>query len=128
MIILGCKDIPSREIVEVKSIEEIKSTPSNSLLMTTYNKNIFEFAKYCKKNSLDFGVVVSSLLEVIYCANIGASFIFVDDKELTKKAQKLACEYLFDAKIVAFIDHEDEIVPLAKKGVDGVIFRNFSKE
>lgn len=74
-------------------------------------------------NSVKIALHVKSIIEILYASSLGASYIIIE-KELAKTAQNIAENYLFDAKILALIEDEDEIEELALLGVDGVIFSN----
>lgn len=119
MIILGHKDIKNIDLFEVQSIDSIKQTPSNStILISLQSKDIIEFAK---ENQIKFALHVSTLKEVVFAHLFRASYILVD-KNLCENAQKIANEYLYDAKILVKIDDEIDIEKYALLGIDGVIF------
>jgi hypothetical protein len=119
MIIIGHSDIEYEPFYKIKSKEDIKNTPSNSMICFEYDLFL---CKYAKNNNLSFAVFVKDEKEVIFTANFTASYI-ICEKDLAKIAQKFADDYLFDSKILALIDSEDEIVEIAKEAIDGVVFK-----
>lgn len=128
MLIFGHKYFKTEPLYKINSWEDAQKTPSNSLLLFTFQmENYFDLIQKCNKNSVKYTLKVETLKEVIFAHNFGANYIVVE-KSLAKNAQKVANEYLFDAKILAIIEHEDEIEELALFGIDGVIFSNTIKE
>jgi hypothetical protein len=119
MLILNHKDLQSETFSKINSIDEIKKSPSNSSLIFDFD---IELCKYCNQNSLFFGVRVNSIKEILFSANLNAKYIFINDKELILKAQKIADDYLYDAKIILEITKEEELEWSALNGIDGVIW------
>ena len=120
MIIIGDKLIPFEDFSKINSIDEIKNTKPNSTVLFTYCD---EIAKYCFENEISFAVVVNSIKEAIYSSNLNAKYI-IANKELSKELQKIADNYMYDAKILAIIESSDEFEEIAKAQIDGVIFKN----
>lgn len=85
-------------------------------------KNL-DIINHAALNSVKTALHVKNITEILYASSLGASYIIIE-KELAKTAQNIAENYLFDAKILALIEDEDEIEELALLGVDGVIFSN----
>jgi len=128
VLIIGDEILGYKNFIKISKIEDIKNTKNCDVLCFEYNKNLLVF---CKKNDLACGVFVSSLTEAIYANAFFADYLLVKKdlgKEFSKKIQDIANEYIFDSKVLAVIDSEDEIEELAIKGVDGVIFKNIIKD
>ncbi|WP_418180669.1 hypothetical protein ACNSOL_00730 [Aliarcobacter lanthieri] len=119
MIIIGDNLVPYEEIFFISRIEEIKNTKPNSILVFNYDEAI---VKYCFQNSLNFAVIVENLKEAIYANSLNAKYI-ISKIKLAKKIQKVAENYMFDSKILAIIDSNDELENIAKKEIDGIIYR-----
>lgn len=120
MIIIGDKLIPFEELFKTNSTNDIKNTKANSTVLFNYSD---EIAKYCFENEISFAVVVNSIKEAIYSSNLNAKYI-IANKELSKELQKIADNYMYDAKILAIIESSDEFEEIAKAQIDGVIFKN----
>lgn len=120
MIIIGDKLIPFEELLKINSTNDIKNTKANSTVLFNYSD---EIAKYCFENEISFAVVVNSIKEAVYSSNLNAKYIIVN-KELSKELQKIADNYMYDAKILAIIESSDEFEEIAKAQIDGVIFKN----
>ncbi len=73
------------------------------------------------KNKIEFALKVENITALVYASALGASYIVLN-QELAKTAQKIAENYLFDAKILVHIESEKDIEEIALLGIDGVIF------
>jgi hypothetical protein len=123
MLLFGHRFIPSNSLYHVLDIESISNTPPNSIIHIEFREENLDIIKHTQLNQISTSVCCTSVAEIIYASALGASFIVVR-KNLAHNAQKLANEYLFEAKILVLIEKEDEIEELALAGVDGVIFSN----
>lgn len=121
MILFGHRFIASESFYHIDSVSSIKKTPSNSLIYLDFNEENLDIIDHLISNDIKFALHVTSIKEVVYAENLGASYIVLE-QNLAKDAQKIANEYLFDAKILAHADDENEIEDLAYQGVDGAIF------
>jgi hypothetical protein len=118
MILIGDNLIPHKGFSFIDSILDIEHTVANTTLIFNYDENLL---LYCRKNSLPSAVVVSSITEAIYCNALNSQYI-ICDKKLAKSIQKVAENYMFDAKILAIIETNEEIEKVALSEIDGVIY------
>jgi len=123
LIIIGHRFIPSQSIYHVANIDAINKTPPASTLYLEFDEENLETINHARDNNLSFALGVKSITQAVYASSLGASFILVD-KELAHSVQKLANEYLYDAKVLVHIQKEEEIESFALSGIDGVIFSN----
>lgn len=123
MIVIGHKFIDYKPFYFVNTIEEIKRTESNSVVVLNFSEENIELLKYCQKNSINFGVFVNRIKEIIFANALGANFLIVE-KEFGVQSQKIADEYLFDAKILILGREESDIEFVALNFIDGIIFKN----
>ena len=123
MIILGHRFIKSQNFYHISSIDAILKTPPSSTLFVDFDEDNLDIIEHLRSNAIPFALGVSNLKEIVYASALDASFIIVT-KEFAQDAQNVANEYLFDAKILVMIDNEDEIEPLIRQSIDGVIFSN----
>jgi|APCry1669189101_1035198.scaffolds.fasta_scaffold00817_7 hypothetical protein len=121
MIFFGHRFLASEHFYHIESIYCISKTPSNSTIYLTFDENNLDIIDHLFTHNIKFALHVKNVKELVYAHALGALYITVE-KELAKNAQRVANDYLFDAKILAHIDDEDEIEELALNGVDGVIF------
>ena len=121
MLLFGHPHIPHEKLYHISSIEAIEHTPSNSVLLFDFDKEVFELIEYAKENALEFALNIFSLKEAIICENLEAKYLLLST-ELASSVQKAADTYLFDAKVLAHIKDEDDIEDLASEGIDGAVF------
>ncbi|MBU0631797.1 hypothetical protein KKA17_04060 [bacterium] len=121
MILFGHRFIESETFYHIDSVASIRKTPSNSLIYLEFNEENLDIIEHLTSSDIRFALHVTSIKEVIYAENLGATYIVLE-QNLAKDAQKIANEYLFDAKILAHADDENDIEDLAYQGIDGAIF------
>lgn len=119
MIIIGDKLVPFEDIQYIENAENIKSTKANSTVIFNYDEKVLE---YCYKNEISLAVIVISIKEAIYCNSLNVKYI-ISEKELAKKIQKIADNYMYDSKNLAIIDSNEEFESIAENEIDGVIYR-----
>ena len=124
MIIIGNKDIPSVDIENIKTIEDISTTKPNSLVSFSYN---IELLTYCLKNNISCAVVVSNIQEAIFSNSLNAKYVIVEN-QISKSIQNIAENYMFDSKILEVIDNDKQIENIAINGIDGVIYKEEIKD
>ncbi|CAA6824778.1 MAG: Unknown protein [uncultured Sulfurovum sp.] len=122
MQIFGHDWIESRSFYSISSEEEIKATPSNSLLQLQLLKKSLALAKHCQENGLQYVLEIESIEEAMFANLLGATYVLCE-KELAKELMPIAQHYLFDTQILAVIE-KSEIEEMAKAGVDGVLLRD----
>ena len=121
MLLFGHPRIPSEKLYHVNSIEAVAHTPSNASLLFSFDEEVFELIEYAKNNALYFALSVSSLKEAILAENLDAKYIILD-QDIAKSVQNAADTYLFDAKVLAHANSEEDIETVASEGIDGIIF------
>lgn len=123
MIFFGHKFLKNETFYHIFDIDSILHTPPSSIIYMEFEEKNLDIINHAALNSVKIALHVKSITEILYASSLGASYIVIE-KELAKTAQNIAENYLFDAKILALIEDEDEIEELALLGVDGVIFSN----
>jgi len=122
MLIFGHKWISSPIFKKIEILEDIKNTPSNSIIVLDMpNDSSIHLYQHCIENSVPFAFIVSSLADAVISSNLGALYAICYEKDKALKLQKLADNYLFDMKMLFVISTFDEIEEFAGLGVDGVI-------
>jgi len=110
----------NEKFYRVKTIDDIKNSPSNSTLIFHYCDSSLEVFNFCKENSIEYGVIINSTKELIFVSNLKAKYIFTDILEKASKFQKIAEKYLLDTKIVYLASSFNEIEKVAELGIDAV--------
>ena len=121
MILIGHPWIESPEFCRVFSIEDIKASSSNDILLLEPLVDSHQLAEYCQRNDIVYAVVVNTLEEAIYTNALGAAYMICDE-DTALMVQPVAQEYLFDTRVLVLIHSEKEISRIARGGIDGVIF------
>ena len=104
----------------VKTIEDIKNSPSNTTLVFHYCDTSLELYAFCKENSIPYAVIANDIKELVFCHNLGAKYIFCDTIKKAKKFQQIAENYLMDTKIVYLADNLEKINEIADYGIDAI--------
>lgn len=123
MILIGDKLVPYEEFYPVTSIEEIQKTKANSTISFRFNE---ELLRYSYENNLNFAVIVDSIKDSIYANALNSKYI-ISNKNLAKSIQKIAENYMFDSKILAIIDSNNELEEIASYEIDGIIYKYLVK-
>lgn len=121
MIILGHRFIESEPFYLIKKSEDIDNTPSNSVVVFDFNEENIALCKYCKSNSVSFALIADKVEDILFANALETNYI-ICDKTHAPKAQKLADEYMFDAKILLYGANESELAWAADLGIDGILF------
>ncbi len=121
MILFGHPWIASPRFYHIDEVEKIALTPPGSLLLVPFAPENLDLIAHMHANALGFALEVASLKDALFAHNLGAAYI-VTTEHLAKTIQKCAEHYLFDAKILCRIEHDDAIEALALEGIDGVLF------
>ena len=121
MLIYGHRFIPNENFYDIQDIKDIQKTPPSSTVSLDFAKNHLNIINHLRQNHITFALKTKDITEIIYASSLGASYIIVE-KSLAKSANDIANNYLFDAKILAYITDENDIQEMAVIGVDGVVF------
>ena len=121
MLFFGHKFLESEKFYHVFDIDTIIQTPPSSIMYLEFSEKNLDIISYMNKNKIEFALKVENITALVYASALGASYIVLN-QELAKTAQKIAENYLFDAKILVHIESEKDIEEIALLGIDGVIF------
>lgn len=121
MIIVGHPWIKSSQFCKVFSIEDIKKSKPEDIVLLEPLVDSHSFAQHCQESNIAFAVVVNTLDDAIFANAFGAKYIICEEDDALM-IHPIAQEYLFDTRILVLIHSEKEISKIARGGVDGVIF------
>lgn len=119
MILLGDKLVEYENIFKIDSQEDILNTQANSTVVFKYDEKLL---KYTSEQNIASAVIVSNIKECIYANALDTKYI-ISSFELAIKLQKIADNYMFDSKILAIIESNDEFEQIACAEIDGVIYK-----
>jgi len=120
MILIGDKNIPYEDIVKINNLDDIKDTLPNSTVLFNFDIKIL---KYTQKNDINSAVIVDNIKDVIFASNLNARYI-IPINEILVQTQKIADNYMFDSKILAVIQTDDELEKIALEEIDGIIYKS----
>ena len=120
MLIFNHPHIPAPTLYPIKSLEEIKKTAPNTIVWFDFD---FALLQFCQKNSIQCVVTIKNVQQAVYANALGATYL-ICKMPLAKKVQKIAENYLFDAKVIALID-ERVLDNAIEAGIDGVFLTNY---
>ncbi len=121
MIVIGHPWIKSQRFSKVFSVEDIKNTQTNDIVLLEPLLDSHRHAQYCQENNIAYAVLTNSLDDAVFANALGAKYM-ICEKDVALMIQPIAQEYLFDARVLVLIHNEKEISQIAKSGIDGVIF------
>lgn len=121
MLLFGHPLIPSERFYHIESIEAIANTPSNSIIALFFAPENLDLITYLRANKIRFALYVTSITEAVLAENMNANYLLVHPKN-GSEIQKVAEHYLFDAKVLGYIDQEDQLEKLIDMRLDGAIF------
>ncbi len=119
MILIGDENIPYETIERIDKISDIKNTKPNATILFNFD---IEILKYTQLNSIKSAVIVMDIKEVIYASSLNAFYI-IPTNDILVKTQKMADNYMFDSKILAVIENDEELEQMALEEIDGVIYK-----
>ena len=124
MIILGHSLIPYTPFYRIAAQEALSRTPSNAIVLFEFDAPL---ARYCFAQNVPFALNVKNIQELMLGHALHASY-FVVGKALVLQAQKIADDYLFDAKILLASSDDNDIEFAALHGIDGILFADGIRE
>ena len=121
MIIIGHKFVKTQPFYLIKKVEDIAKTPPNSTVVFDFSEANLQLIDHCNKSSIPFAVICDSIKDVLFSNALEAKYI-ICDKVVSQKAQKLADNYMFDAKILLYSSEEADLEWASENEIDGILF------
>ncbi len=124
MLIIGHRHIPCETFKRITNIKQIQESSAQKEILWFSDdlKDGLLMAKACAESSITFSVHISNITNCLLFANFLPKYFLITKN--AKAYQNLADHYLLDSKILQIINDESEIKKVAKKGIDGVIFKH----
>ena len=121
MIIIGANSNIDTVDEKLTMLDEDGQINPSTISFTRFERSKIAFYKKIVKEGLALAIYVSDIKELILVCNIGVKYAVTmqDDAPIM---QRIMENYLFDTKLLAIIDEEDEIEWAAVNEIDGVIF------
>jgi len=122
MLIFGHKWIASPIFIEISTIEEVKDTPPNSVVILDMpTDDTIGILIHCSKNNIKFALKIDKTKDMILASNLGASYAITSEPISIEKFQKIANEYLYDMKLLLVVPTLDNVDSYSQIGLDGVL-------
>lgn len=121
MLLFGHPYVSSQPFYHIDAIEAIRHTPSNSVVALYFSPENLDIIDYLRQNSIRFALHVESITDAVIAENLGASYLIVLPKH-SSEIQKVAEHYLFDAKVLGYLDNMEDLEDLIELRLDGAIF------
>lgn len=121
MILFGHPLLSSERFYHVESIEAIAKTPANSIIALFFAPQNVDLIVHLRNNKIRFALYVASTTEAVLAENMNANYLIVHPK-VGQEIQKVADHYLFDAKVLGYIDQEEQLEKLIELRLDGAVF------
>jgi hypothetical protein len=121
MLLFGHPYISSSPFYHIDAIEAIRHTPANSVLSLFFTPENLDIIEHLRQNSIRYALHIETITEAVLGENLGASYLIVLPK-YGEAIQKVAEHYLFDAKVLGYIEDTKELENLIDLRLDGAIF------
>ncbi len=121
MILFGHPYVPSERFYHIDSIEAIRHTPGNSVIALFFSPDNLDTIDYLRHNRIRFALFVDTAVDAVIAENLRASYLIVPPSD-GAEIQEVAEHYLFDAKVLGYIDDPDDLQKLIDRRLDGAIF------
>ena len=121
MLLFGHPYVPSQPFYHIDAIEAVRHTPANSVVTLYFTPENLDIIEYLAQNSVRFALHIETTTDAVIAENLGASYLIVLPKH-AEAIQKVAEHYLFDAKVLGYIEEMDDLEDLIDLRLDGAIF------
>ena len=121
MLIIGHPWVQSPKFHKVFSLEELKKSHADEIVLLQPLMDSHTLAQYCQDNGIAYAVETTSLDDALFANALGAKYMLCKE-DIALLVQPIAQEYLFDTRVLVPINNEKEIAKIAKSAIDGVIF------
>lgn len=121
MLLFGHPYVPSQPFYHIDAIEAIRHTPANSVVTLFFTPENLDIIEYLAQNSVRFALHIETITDAVIAENLGASYLIVLPKH-AEAIQKVAEHYLFDAKILGYLEEMKDLEDLIELRLDGAIF------
>ena len=121
MLLFGHPYIPTAPFYHIDSIEAIRHSPANSVVSLFFTPENLDIIEHLQLNHVRFALHVETITDAVIAENLRASYLIVLPKN-GEAIQKIAEHYLFDAKVLGYIEEMKELEELIEMRLDGAIF------
>ncbi len=121
MLLFGHPYIPSETFYHIDAVEAVRHTPANSVVTLFFTPENLDIIEYLRKNSVRFALHIETSTDAVLGEILGASYLIVSPKN-APEVQSVAEHYLFDAKVLGYVEDMEHLEKLIELRLDGAIF------
>lgn len=121
MLLFGHPYIASETFYHIESIEAIRRTPPNSVVTLFFTPENLDLIGHLRNHGIRFALHIDSITDAVIGENLRASYLIINPKHGTD-IQKVADYYLFDAKVLGYVEDMNYLETLIELRLDGAIF------
>ncbi len=121
MILFGHPYVVSERFYHIDSVEAVRHTPANSVVALFFTPENLDIIEHLRRNGVRFALFVETPADAVIAENLRAAYLIVHPRN-GSAIQKVAEHYLFDAKVLGYIDNPDHLEDLIDLRLDGAIF------
>jgi hypothetical protein len=121
MLLFGHPYVPSEQFYHIESVEAIRHTPANSVVTLFFAPDNLDVIDHLRRNRIRFGLHIETVEEAVIAENLGASYLIVAP-ENGIEIQRVAEHYLFNAKVLGYVDTTEHLERLIELRLDGAVF------
>jgi hypothetical protein len=121
MLLFGHPYVSSQPFYHIDSIEALRHTPANSVVTLYFTPENLDIIEHLRQNNIRFALHIETAVDAVIGENLGANYLIVLPK-YGSEIQKVAEHYLFDAKVLGYIDTTKSLNDLIEMRLDGAIF------
>ena len=121
MLLFGHPYVPSEQFYHIESIEAIRRTPPNSVVTLFFTPENLDIITHLRAHNVRFALHIETTSDAVIAENLKASYLIVNPKN-GSEIQTVADHYLFDAKVLGYVDSIQHLEKLIEMRFDGAIF------
>lgn len=121
MLLFGHPYVASETFYHIESLEAVRKTPPNSLVTLFFTPENLDLIEHLRNHGIRFALHIESVTDAVIGENLRATYLIVSPKN-GKEIQSVAEHYLFDAKVLGYVDDMGHLEKLIDLRLDGAIF------
>lgn len=121
MLLFGHPYVPYEPFYHIESIEALRRTPANSVVTLFFAPENLDIIEHLRRNRIRFALHVETQGDAVIAENLQATYLIVSPKN-GPAIQAVAEHYLFDAKVLGYLDDPLRLEELIEARLDGAIF------
>ncbi|MFA5216064.1 hypothetical protein [Sulfuricurvum sp.] len=121
MLLFGHPYIASETFYHIESLEAIRRTPPNSIVTLFFTPENLDLIEHLRTHGIRFALHIDSVTDAVIGENLRATYLIVNPKAGIE-IQRVAEHYLFDAKVLGYVEDMSSLEKLIDLRLDGAIF------